>query len=238
MGRTLPSSRFQSEIAAELYPFLGDLSQEGLARLSAAVRMSNFTGGTVVVLEGQPVQNMLLLEKGAIRVFKSIPEGRQITLYRIVPGDGCILSTYSILNDAPFPASAIAEVDTQAWLVPCQLIRDLFVDEPAFRKFANELVMKTITPLIMLIDQIAFHKMDQRLAAFLLATSATQLGAFKPVTMTHEQIASHLGTAREVVSRCISNFESDSLIEVSRRFIRILDADGLSKIAASNAKLG
>jgi CRP/FNR family transcriptional regulator len=93
--------------------------------------------------------------------------------------------------------------------------------------------MNTIAPLIMMIDQIAFHKVDQRLATFLLSTSETQPGAFKPVTMTHEQIASHLGTAREVVSRCVSSFESDSLIEVSRRFIRILDAEGLRRIAGS-----
>ena len=234
MEITLASRAFRSEIAAELYPFLGDLSQEGLSRISAAARMSSIKGGAVVIVEGQPMQNMLLLEKGAIRVFKLIPEGRQITLYRVLPGDGCILSTYSILNDAPFPASAIAEVDTQAWLVPGQLIRDLFVDEPAFRKFANELVMKTITPLIMLIDQIAFHKMDQRLATFLLAASTTHPGAFKPVTMTHQQIANHLGTAREVVSRCLSSFESDSLIEVSRRSIRVLDAEGLRRIASNS----
>ncbi len=144
MGRTLASRDFRSEIA--IYPFLGDLSQEALARVSAAARKSSFTSGAIVVLEGQPVQNMLLLAKGAIRVFKSVPEGRQITLYRILPGDGCILSTYSILNGAPFPASAIAEVDTQAWLIPCQLIRDLFADEPVFRKFANELVMKRLPP--------------------------------------------------------------------------------------------
>ncbi len=236
MERTLENSGPGSEMMADLYPFLGDLSREGLARISAAANKSSLTGGTVVIREGQSVQNMLLLETGAIRVFKLIPEGRQITLYRVLPGEGCILSTYSILNDAPFPASAIAEVDSQAWLVPGQLIRDLFVDEPAFRKFANELVMKTIAPLIMLIDQIAFRKMDQRLATFLVAASAAQPGAFKPVTMTHEQIANHLGTAREVVSRCLSNFESDSLIEVSRRSIRVLDAEGLRKIADSNAK--
>jgi CRP/FNR family transcriptional regulator, anaerobic regulatory protein len=82
-----------------------------------------------------------------------------------------------------------------------------------------------------------FRKMDQRLATFLLATSATQPGAFKPVTMTHQQIANHLGTAREVVSRCLSSFESDSLIGVSRGSIRILDAEGLRRIADSNAKL-
>jgi CRP/FNR family transcriptional regulator, anaerobic regulatory protein len=237
MKHTRASDGFRSEIAAELYPFLGNMSQMGLERISAAARISSFPGGAIVVREGQPVQNMLLVDKGAIRVFKSIPEGRQITLYRVLPGDGCILMTYSILNDAPFPASAIAEVDTQTWLIPGQIVRDLFADEPAFRKFANELVMKTIAPLIMMIDQIAFHKIDQRLATFLLATSATQTGAFKPVMMTHEEIASHLGTAREVVSRCISSFESDSLIEVSRRFIRILDAEGLRRIADSSAKV-
>lgn len=237
MKHTRASQGFRSEIAAELYPFLGNMSQMGLERISAAACISSFPGGAIVVREGQPVQNMLLVDKGAIRVFKSIPQGRQITLYRVLPGDGCILMTYSILNDAPFPASAIAEVDTQTWLIPGQLVRDLFADEPAFRKFANELVMKTIAPLIMMIDQIAFHKIDQRLATFLLATSATHPGAFKPVTMTHEQIASHLGTAREVVSRCISSFESNSLIEVSRRFIRILDAEGLRRIADSSAKV-
>ncbi len=237
MKHTPASQGFQAETASELYPFLGNMSLVGLERISAAARISSFPGGAIVVREGQPVQNMLLVAKGAIRVFKSIPEGRQITLYRVMPGDGCILMTYSILNDAPFPASAIAEVDTQTWLIPGQLVRDLFADEPAFRTFANELVMKTIAPLIMMIDQIAFHKIDQRLATFLLATAAAQPGAFKPVTMTHEQIASHLGTAREVVSRCISSFESASLIEVSRRFIRILDAEGLRRVAGSNTKV-
>ncbi len=235
MQHTMTTRGFRLETAAKLYPFLGDLSQKGLARISASVRLSSFTRGTFVCLEGQPIQNMLLLEDGAIRVFKSIPNGRQITWYRVLPGDGCILLTYSILNDAPFPASAIAEVDAQGWLVPRQLVRDLFVDEPVFRRFANELVMNTITPLIMLIDQVAFHNMNERLASFLLEASATQPGAFRPVSMTHEQIANHLGTAREVVSRCLSHFESDSLVEVSRRTIRILDTDGLRRIAASRA---
>jgi CRP/FNR family transcriptional regulator len=237
MAPALTSRGFRSEIAAELYPFLGSMSEAGLGRISTAARISSFTRGSIVVQEGQPVQNMLLVGKGAIRVFKSIPEGRQITLYRVLPGDGCILMTYSILNDAPFPASAIAEVDTQTWLIPGRLVRDLFADEPAFRTFANELVMKTIAPLIMMIDQIVFHKIDQRLATFLLTTSEAQPGALKPVTMTHEQIAGHLGTAREVISRCISSFESDCLIEVSRRFIRILDAEGLRRIADSSARV-
>lgn len=235
MEHALVNRGFQLETAAQLYPFLRSVSQKGLERISSAARIAGFPRGARVVREGQPVANMLLVDKGAIRVFKSIPEGRQITLYRVLPSDGCILMTYSILNDAPFPASATAEVDTQAWMIPGQLVRDLFADEPAFRTFANELVMKTIAPLIMMIDQIAFHKMDRRLASFLLSASETQPGAFKPVTMTHEQIAGHLGTVREVVSRCVSSFETDSLIEVSRRSIRILDAEGLRKIAESGA---
>lgn len=235
MERTLANRGFQLETAAQLYPFLRSVSQEGLDRISAAARISSFPRDARVVREGQPVANMLLVDKGAIRVFKSIPEGRRITLYRVLPSDGCILMTYSILNDAPFPASAIAEVDTRAWTIPGKLVRDLFADEPAFRQFANELVMKTIAPLIMMIDQIAFHKVDRRLAAFLLSASETKPGEFKPVEMTHEQIADHLGTAREVVSRCLSSFGADSLIEVSRRFVRILDAEGLRKIAHSSA---
>jgi CRP/FNR family transcriptional regulator len=126
MKHAVVSKGFHLEMAAQLYPFLRSMSQQGLERISAAVRISNFTRGAIVVGEGRPVPNMLLVDKGAIRVFKSIPEGRQITLYRVLRGDGCILMTYSILNDAPFPASAIAEVDTQAWLIPGRLVRDLF----------------------------------------------------------------------------------------------------------------
>ena len=155
--------------------------------------------------------------------------GREITLYRIEKGESCVLSATCILNGGGFPAIAEAEGATDVVLLPAQLLTRLVEDNAEWRQFMFGLYAKRLEDVLTLVDEVAFHHMDARLAAHLVRQAGERQ---KVVTATHGEIASELGTSREVVTRILSDFEAGGLIETSRGRIRILRADALRERGA------
>jgi CRP/FNR family transcriptional regulator, anaerobic regulatory protein len=186
----------------------------------------------VLVRDGGECRYLPFVVEGTLRLYKTSPAGREITLYRIQKGESCILSATCILNEGSFPAIAEAEGPTEVLLVPSQVIAEYVDDNPDWRRFLFGLYAKRLDEVLTLVDEVAFHHMDSRLAAWLVRHSAGSPGT---VGATHGQIADELGTSREVVTRILADFEADGLIETSRGRVRLSRPEGLRQRSAPYA---
>jgi len=210
----------------EAFPFLAALPANAREVLISQAVTKKLTSGQVLVRDGAECTWLPFVVDGTLRLYKTSPAGREITLYRIRRGESCILSATCILNQGSFPAMAEAEGPTEVLLVPSRLISQYVDDNPDWRRFLFGLYAKRLDEVLALVDEVAFHHMDQRLAAWLVRQAAGSRGT---VSATHVQIADELGTSREVISRILSDFEADGLIETSRGRILVTRRDELRK---------
>jgi CRP/FNR family transcriptional regulator len=153
-----------------------------------------------------------------------------VTLYRIEHGESCILSATCILNGGSFPAIAEAEGHTQILLLPAPLLNRLVDEDAACRRFIFEQYARRLDAVLTLVEEVTFHHMDMRIAAFLLR-NATENGA--AVSRTHGEIAAELGTSREVVTRILADFETDKVISTARGKVTILKPSALKERAGA-----
>ena len=214
---------------AMAFPFSETLSPSGAALLRDAVEPKTFPAGTVLLTEGETCEAALLVRKGKIRVYKTSPSGREITLYVVEPGEMCVLGISCLLRDTRYPACASAESETLTVRIPAPAFRRLFREEPAVQQFVLDLFASRLSSVIRLVEDVAFRRMDERLSVFLLQESGRAAGISPVVSLSHEQIATRLGTAREVVSRLLSQLEDDGLVVLGRGRVRILDPQGLGR---------
>jgi CRP/FNR family transcriptional regulator, anaerobic regulatory protein len=171
--------------------------------------------------------------EGALRIYKVSEAGKEVTLYRIEQGESRILSATCILTGGSLPAIAEAEGDTQILLLPAPLLNRLVEEDTACRRFIFDQYARRLDAVLMLVEEVTFHHMDMRIAAFLLR-HATENGA--AVSRTHGEIAAELGTSREVVTRILADFEIDKMISTSRGRIAILNPAGLRERASMPAE--
>lgn len=217
-----------SDALQRRFPFLGAMSSAGRARAEAQLQTLQLTARQLYLDEGQRCHQLALLETGELRVFKTSAAGRQITLYRVHPGGCCILSVTGALATAPYPAQVEATRPSVVHTLPADLFRSLFDTEPAVRAMVVGVTNELLSGLMTLVAEVAFRKMDERLAGVLLEAN----GALQT---THEQLAAHVGTAREVVSRLLENFRDDGLIRIERGAIEVLDGAGLRRVRDDEA---
>lgn len=216
------------EAWAKAFPFHESLSQRGKTLLTGAAAPKVFAAGTVLLEEGQPCERALLVTRGAIRVHKTSPSGRDITLYLVQPGEMCVLGISCLLRDTRYPARASVKTDTEALRIPASAFRRLFREEEPVQQFVLDMFSSRLSSVMRLVEEVAFRRMDERLADFLLKEAERARGTYHAVAMSHEQIADHLGTAREVISRLLSQFKDDGLVTLGRRSVRITDPAKLS----------
>ncbi len=208
------------------FPFLQSVprsSREALLSLAVGRTLEH---KQVLVSGGGQCSHLPLVLAGRLRVYKVSDSGKELTLYRIERGESCILTATCILNDASFPAIAESEGRSVVALAPAKLIVRLVDEHPEWRRFVFGLYARRLDAVLSLVEQVAFHHIDARIASLLLASAAGKSGL---VRKTHAQIAAELGTSREVVSRILRDFEVAGLVDTLRGRIRILDAEGLGR---------
>jgi CRP/FNR family transcriptional regulator, anaerobic regulatory protein len=193
-----------------------------------AAFFAKIPAGKDVFLEGDHVDGIALLISGVVRVYKIGETGRQITLYRFGNGQSCILTANAILSQKTFPAVATVEKDAEAVMIPADIFRKWVGTYDLWREFVFDLLSQRLSSVMEIVDEIAFRRMDTRLAAWLLTRSQTQ----NPLRMTHQEIAAELGSSREVISRLLEDFSERGFVSVGRGEIELLDADGLRTRAA------
>lgn len=208
---------------SELYPVLAKLPPLLAARFAAETQAMTVPSGTVVFDERQACQGFPFVIKGDIRVVKPSANGRELPLYRVLPGESCIITSSCLLGHTDYNARGIAQGETTLALMPRPLFDELLA-EPAFRDFVFHLFSERIAELMQVIEEVAFRKLDQRLAGLLL-------GKGKLVHATHQQLADDLGSVREMVSRLLKGFAEQGLVRLSREQVEILDPAGLRRIA-------
>jgi CRP/FNR family transcriptional regulator len=182
-----------------------------------------------ICMEGTMCAHLALVLDGQARVYKSGAEGREITLYRVHPGESCILTTSCILSDRPFPAFAVAETELTARLVPAPTVKQWMERHVAWREYVFDLLARRLDAVIGTLEEVAFRRLDARLAATLLDAHAAAEG--DTIRTTHEQLAADLGSAREVISRLLKHFEQDDVVSLARGAITIQNREALRRIA-------
>jgi CRP/FNR family transcriptional regulator len=206
-----------------LYPVLGSLEPATRLRLLEAVQIMRLPAGTVLFDERQACRGFPLILEGAVRVVKASANGRELPLYRITPGETCVITTSCLVGKAAYSARGTAETDLVLVFLPAGEFAVLLA-EPAFRDFVFHLFSARIAELMQLVEEVAFQKLDQRLAALLL-------GKGKRVHATHQQLADELGSVREIVSRLLKGFATQRFVALGREQIEILNPAGLRQIA-------
>ena len=220
-------SKMQEEMIGAL-PFADVLSRKEKITLLEHTHEVRYRAGKLMEESGTVCEHVYVVLNGLIRVFKLSDEGREITYYRVGSGETCLFSIGCMLEHQPFDAIAQIEKDTRLLAVPGYLFEDLMNANPRFRNYIIRRLLGTVTDLMMLTEEVTFHSINRRLAAFLLSGSRHQGG--DTLTITHEVISQELGTAREVVSRMLKEFEKKDLLALSRGKIRIVDVEGLESL--------
>lgn len=213
---------------SEYFPFwnrLSDSDKQYLCQNSMPVHFEKEQS----VHNNSECSGLFIVKTGRLRLYMLSDEGKEITLYRLSPGDLCMLSASCVLQSITFDVYVDAEEPSDCYMINGMAFRDVSERVLEVKNFALETAVQRFSDVMWIMQQIVFMSMDKRLAIFLLdeiAANGTDL-----IAMTHEQIARHLGTAREVVTRMLRHFAADGWIEVTRKGIRILDMKKLRDIA-------
>ncbi len=209
------------------FPDLADLESSAKDLLLKYARIVEAPVGTVGYREGGPCGAYVMRLAGRSRVFKMSTSGREILLYRVHAGETCVITTTCLLGNSDYPASTIVEEAIKDVIIPAAAFNQLMIDSKVFRTFVMTNYGALISDLIVLLDEVAFHNLDARLAKLLLEAGTDS------VKRTHQQIADELGTAREVVSRQVKRFEQKNWVALGRGQVEILDREALTKLAKS-----
>ncbi len=170
-------------------------------------------------------EHVAFIVSGVIRVAKIGENGKEVNLYRVCRGESCVLTISSVLSHSPFPATAIVEEDAEVLIVRKDTFAKMMTTNVELQTFVYDMVMNRFMAMMQMIEHIVFEKMDKRMIEFLLTRCKNSKA--NTIEMTHEHIAVELGTAREVVSRILKQFEREGYIQLARGKIKIVDKKGL-----------
>lgn len=209
------------------FPELAQLEAPAKNILAKTARIAEAPAGAIGYREGTPCGAYVMRLAGKSRVYKMSTGGREILLYRVGAGETCVITTTCLLGNSDYPASTIVEEPIRDVLIPANAFHQLMIDSAVFRKYVMTNYGALISDLIVLLDEVAFHNLDARLAKVLLdAKSIT-------ITRTHQQIADELGTAREVVSRQLKRLEQKGAVSLGRGHVEIINRNALEKMATA-----
>jgi len=207
-----------------LYPSLETLDQAEIEVLCRPEAVLHAPAGAELFSERQPCSGFPLLLSGSIKVVKSAPSGRELLLYRVAPGGSCVISSSCLLGHTSYTARGIAETPLQMLMLPAVRFESLMATSACFRDFVFHLLADRLAELMQLVEEVAFQRLDQRLAKLLLGKS-------DPILLSHQALAEELGSVREIVSRLLKAFSDQGLVILGREQISVSDRRGLQQLA-------
>ena len=210
----------------DFFPRLAQIEPAVRCGIESAARVIELPAEQVIFRRGDECCNYLLVIEGCARVQMTAESGREITLYRVESGQSCILTTACLLAREPYAAEGIVEIPVRAVAVPASAVREQLDRSAVLREFVFATYGARIVDLLILVEEVCFGRVDVRLARLL----SSRTGAGGIVTATHQVLAHELGTAREVISRQLKEFERCGLVHVGRGHVDIVDAAGLTRL--------
>ena len=212
-----------------IYPFWNELNADEKDMYSRGTRYREFSAGDLIHQPDIKCEGMIYILSGVLRVYMLSDDGREITLFRQYAGEHCVLSASCVIDAISFELFIEAETDATMYINDAPVLRKVAESNPYLNIFCQELALENFSEIMWTLQQVLFFSIDRRLAGFLLKESDTSNSTV--VKVTHEQIATSIGSAREVVSRMLKRFAEDGYIALSRGAVEILDRDSLEDIA-------
>jgi CRP/FNR family transcriptional regulator, anaerobic regulatory protein len=207
-----------------LYPALQGLEPRELERILAGAQLLELATGTSLFGAGAPCRQFPFVLQGSIRVAK-IGDGRELQLYRVGPGESCVLTSSCLVGGSDYPASGVVVADVRLVVLPREQFDALMASHAPFRQYVFSLFAERLADLMSLVEAVAFHKLDRRVAAALL-------GRGRVVALTHQQLADEVGSVREIVTRVLHGFADAGWVQLARGSIELLDPGALRQLAA------
>ena len=204
------------------------LTKEQQERLNKTVTNRNVKKGTIIHNGSMTCLGLILVESGQFRAYIYSEEGREVTIYRLFEMDICIFSASCVMQNIQFEITIEAEKDSTVWIIPPNILKDLMEESAPMANYMNKIMAGRLSEIMWLMEQIMWKSFDKRLAAFLLEESRVEDTDL--LKITHEKIANHLGTAREVVTRMLRYFQNEAMVKLTRGTVEILDRKKLEEL--------
>jgi CRP/FNR family transcriptional regulator len=213
----------------ERFPALGGLPAARLERLVADGQVLQVPAGAILFDAHQPCRGFPLVLEGAVRVVMNAPSGREILLYRVDPGQGCIMSGGCLLGHSDYAARGVAEGDVTLLSIPPAPFQSLLLEHEPFRRFVFGMYGERLAEVMTLVEEVAFRRLDERLAQLLIRRGPV-------VEATHQALADELGSVREIVSRLLRSFEQRGWVKLERERVTLADPKALAALAAGQSE--
>jgi len=214
---------------ANYFPVWNKLTERQQEKLLEVSEFRKVKKGTVLHNGSLDCLGLILIKTGQLRAYILSDEGREVTIYRLFEMDVCLLSASCVMPSMQFEIVIEAEKDSEIWIIPACIYKNMMNESLAIANYSNELMASHVSELMWLMEQIMWKSFDKRLADFLLEESA--LEGTVSLKLTHEKIANHMGTAREVVTRMLRYFQSEGMVRLTRGSVDILDAKKLRQLS-------
>ena len=210
------------------FPIWDKLNKAEQDRIADNLITRRVTKGTVIHNGSMECTGLLLIKTGQLRAYILSDEGREITIYRLFDRDMCLFSASCIMRSIQFDITIEAEKDTDLWIIPAELYQSIMKESAPVANYTNELMATRFSDVMWLIEQIMWKSLDKRLAEFLLEEISIE--GTEKLKITHETIANHLGSHREVMTRMLKYFQNEGMVKLSRGMIEITDSEKLESL--------
>jgi len=216
---------------SEYFPIYNKLTADQQKLIDKHTFLFKQPKGKVIHNSGEDCLGLLVIRSGQLRVYIVSDDGREITLYRLFEHDICLLSASCVMNNIQFDIIIETEKDSEFWVIPPDIYKEVSQQSAALANYANDLMAGSFSEVMWLVEQIMWKSIDKRLAAFLLEEAA--LEDSDTLQITHEKVANHMGTAREVVTRMLRYFQSENMVKLRRGAIELVDKKALRQLGRS-----
>lgn len=210
------------------FPVWNKLNQDHQKRIHDSLMTRQVEKGTIIHNGSMDCTGLFLIKSGQLRAYILSDEGREITIYRLFDMDMCLFSASCIMRSIQFEVTIEAEKDTELWVIPSEIYKSIMEESAPVANYTNELMASRFSDVMWLIEQIMWKSLDKRVAAFLL--EETSIEATNQLKITHEIIANHLGSHREVITRMLRYFQSEGMVKLSRGTVTITDEEKLRQL--------
>ena len=210
------------------FPVWNKLNAAQKERILDGLMTRQVKKGTIIHNGSLDCAGILLIKSGQLRVYILSDEGREITLYRLFDMDICLFSASCMMRSVQFEVIIEVEKDTDLWIIPAEIYKKIMEESAPLSNYTNELMATRFSDVMWLIDQIMWKSLDKRVAAFLL--EEVSIEGSNELKLTHETIANHLGSHREVITRMLRYFQSEEMVKLSRGTVKIVNEEKLKAL--------